>query len=1584
MIENKKLDEDLQGKPVDATFYPGMIGSLMYLTPSIPDFIYAVCLCPRGALQKYSTSASGSKPSDNIKNNRISQPSSSNKINKVEDQPRSVKTRKNNKNHVKKVKCDDHVMQSSSNANFVSVSINNAHVKNSVNNVKSSCLCVICGKCMIAETYHECVQLAVTKINESKKSKSVKKRKKHNVWKPTGHVFTEVIQIVLWYLDSRCSKHMTGNRYQLMNFVSKFLGTVRFGNDQIVRIMRYGDYQLGKVVISRVYYVEGIGHYLFSVGQFCDANFEVAFRKNTCFIRDLEGVDLFLGSCDINLYTISLDDMLKSSLICLLSKASKTKSWLWYRRLPHLNFGTLNKLAKDGLARGISGLKFQKDHLCSACALGKSKKSSYEPKAEDNQEKLYLLHMDLCGPMRVASINGKRWTKDHPIENVIGDPSCSVFTRKQLETNAMWCYFDAFLSLIEPKNFKQAMNEPSWIDAMQEEIHEFKRLEVWELVLCPDNVFLIKLKWICNIKKDESGGDNSSHVYKLKKALYGLKQAPRTWYDMLSSFLISQQFSKGVVDPTLFTRHAGNDLLLITNNFKMSMMGQMSFFLELQISQSPRGIFINQSKYASEIIKKYSLTSTDFVDTPMIENKKLDEDLQGKPVDATFYPGMIGSLMYLTPSIPDFIYVVCLCPRIEDQDFDALPSEADTVSFHGELGHTGVIISLNDVVIDQMYQPWRTFAALINRSLSGKTTALDKLHLSRAHILWGMYYQKNVDYMELLWEDFIYQIDNRGYKKQEKTIHTSKDDYLINTLRFISRKEASQKYGAVLPECLTSPQMKESKAYKTYLGYATSTVPPKVSSSESLMWKLSQKEKVDVARGKGIDLLSEVAMTKEAQMKEVRKKSLRDFHKSHPSGSGSVAEKPPSVEKITPPVTSEGTGDKLGVPDVTKDESTVSESDSWGNNEDDSNNEEGIEQENDSKEHESNFEQDMDGSESDSESDQQDNDDDEVKDVDDNDEDDDKEDDNDDDKSEEIVSPLDVYVHHEVPRIHTSNLLAIPVLVIPEASPVYTNIPQLSQTFTSPPLQSTPSPLPTTETTNIPSLILDFASVFRFNDRVIDLEKDVDELKNDPLHTQVTSLVDDHLDTRMGATKQEFMNFLSASLTDKITEQVRNQTPQILPEKVSNFAPPMIEKMIQESLNQVNLAKASSQPQSTYEKATTLTEFKLKILINKMNSSESYLKIQNTENAMMKQKISKDAEPTTSPKTKDSSPMSSKGSKSQPKSSGKSVHAEEPEFEVGDTNTPQGQEGNQGNDNDEPRTESASRRTWFTKPSCPQEPTYLDKNKDKTPQKGPTQNWLMTHAASTSTGKSLKEFDELMSTPIDFSSYILNGLKIKNLTQENPEGGDYPFDLSKPLPLITRRNRHINNDLKYLQGGISTMTYTTSTTKTKAAQYDLPGIEDIVPNIWSPVKVSYDKYELWGISYWRDQRKTFYAYAKGIQSRGDVYSTKRILAVTHVSVMRKHGYGYVEEIVVRRADNALYKFKEGFIYVDDYQRNMLMRSGELYKFSDGTLTRLLSLLEDITKNIDMKYLPKRRWSTLEKKRAHYISKTSTSCLRKER
>ncbi|GJY50221.1 retrovirus-related pol polyprotein from transposon TNT 1-94 [Tanacetum coccineum] len=200
---------------------------------------------------------------------------------------------------------------------------------------------------------------------------------------------------------------MTGDRSQLTNFVKKFLGTVKFRNDHVAKILGYSDYQIGNVMISRVYYVEGLEHNLFSVGQLCDSNLEVAFQQHTYFICNLEGVDLLTGSRGKNLYILSLGYMMASSPICLLLNASKTKYWLWHRRLSHLNFGAINHLARHGLVRGLPKLKFEKDHLCSACAMGKRKKKPHKPKSEDtNQEKLYLLHMDLCGPMQCHKYNG--------------------------------------------------------------------------------------------------------------------------------------------------------------------------------------------------------------------------------------------------------------------------------------------------------------------------------------------------------------------------------------------------------------------------------------------------------------------------------------------------------------------------------------------------------------------------------------------------------------------------------------------------------------------------------------------------------------------------------------------------------------------------------------------------------------------------------------------------------------------------------------------------------------------------------------------------------------------------------------------------------------------------------------------------------------------------------------------------------------------------------------------------------------------------------------------------------------------------
>nr|GEZ24246.1 integrase, catalytic region, zinc finger, CCHC-type, peptidase aspartic, catalytic [Tanacetum cinerariifolium] len=144
----------------------------------------------------------------------------------------------------------------------------------------------------------------------------------------------------------------------------KLLGIVRFGNDHIAAILGYGDLKWRNITITRVYFIEGLGYNLFSIGQFCDANLEVAFRRNTCFIRHLDGVDLLKGNRSTNLYIINLYDMASASPICLMARTTPNKSWLWHQRLSHFNFDTINDLAKNDLVFGLPKFKYAKEHLC--------------------------------------------------------------------------------------------------------------------------------------------------------------------------------------------------------------------------------------------------------------------------------------------------------------------------------------------------------------------------------------------------------------------------------------------------------------------------------------------------------------------------------------------------------------------------------------------------------------------------------------------------------------------------------------------------------------------------------------------------------------------------------------------------------------------------------------------------------------------------------------------------------------------------------------------------------------------------------------------------------------------------------------------------------------------------------------------------------------------------------------------------------------------------------------------------------------------------------------------------------------------
>nr|GEW90767.1 hypothetical protein [Tanacetum cinerariifolium] len=542
-------------------------------------------------------------------------------------------------------------------------------------------------------------------------------------------------------------------------------------------------------------------------------------RKSTCFVRDLQGNDLLIVNRGSNLYTFFLQESTSSTPLCLMAKASPTQAWLWHRRLSHHNFDYINLLSKKDIVIGLPKLKYVKDQLCSSCELSEAKRSSLKSKAVPSSKgRLNFLHMDLCGPMRVASINGKKyilvivddysrytWTvflcskdetpellkefltmiqrnfqalaitvrtdkgtkflnktlnaffKEEGIEHQTStartpeqngiverqnrtltngsdyDKSDPVPQRQDVSSSAdahvpsqqeldllFGPLYDEFFNagsnpqdkqpttniqptsapstptyvhaeenndnqeeeehspddeftkpfcaptqeVAESSSHNIAMDDSAWIETMQEELHQFDRLQIWELVDKPCGKSVIRIKWLWKNKKDEDqtvirkkmdvktaflngplkeevyvaqpdmfvDPDHPEKVYRLRKSLYGLKQALTEWCDELLKFVTSKGFTNG-----------------------------------LQIHQFPRGIFINQAKYALEIVHKHGMDKGHSIGTPMASKPKLDADLSGNPVDQTDYHRKNRSLMYLTSSRLDIVQAVCFCERYQSR-----------------------------------------------------------------------------------------------------------------------------------------------------------------------------------------------------------------------------------------------------------------------------------------------------------------------------------------------------------------------------------------------------------------------------------------------------------------------------------------------------------------------------------------------------------------------------------------------------------------------------------------------------------------------------------------------------------------------------------------------------------------------------------------------------------------------------------------------------------------------------------------------------------------------------------------------------
>nr|GEU39904.1 hypothetical protein [Tanacetum cinerariifolium] len=818
---------------------------------------------------KLLSNASGSQPQGNTKNDRTQRTPRKAKKNKLEDHPRTVRSSLNKTKCIVDTKVISSVTNSKSNVNS-DLKCATLHRKiwqhtgkmfTTVGHIwrpTGWTFTLVGNVCLLARIATTAIvplrepipiesntDKPVVTLVYSRKSKAAKKKvpvSNSTIYKSL------VVQIVLWYLDSGCSKHMTGDRSQLINFVQKFLGTVKFENDHVM-------------------------------GQFCDSDLEVAFGQHTCFIRNLDGVDLLTGSRGNNLYTLSLQDMMASSPICLLFKASKTKSWLWHCRLSHLNFGAINHLARQGLVRGLLKLKFEKDHLCWACAMGKSTKKSHKPKSKDtNQEKLYLLHMDLYVPMRVESVNGKKY-----ILVIVYDYSRFTWVKLLRSKDEVLDFIVKFLKMIQAEAvatlcFTQNRSIIRLCHRKTPYEHLHNKL--------PDLSFLLVFGALCyptndseNLGKLQPKADNGIFIgyAPTKKAFWIYNRRTRRIVETIHVLNIKSKES---------TLQLVYDVLRICPFFK-------AFLVTADVPE----IYM-QELWATTTVHHHAIRFK-------MDNKKHIVNLE---------------------SFRDMLHI---CPRVYGQSFAEPPFEEEILVFVCFLDTVQLSRRSLMLISTNYISHWRSFDAIINKCLTGKSSGYDSLRLSQAQILWGLYHKRNVDYAYLMWEDFVYQVEHKNHKK-------SNEMYYPRFTKLVSKHQNTQQFGALLPVELTNEEIRNSKSYKEYYAVATgaapskpkasvrrttnssetSITPPTAAASLRLTASAKGKQTAKASNAKSLSALSEVAMTEARQLKLVTKRSMQQTRISQPSGSGA----------------DEGTGSIPGVPDVPTDESE--EELSWNSTDD--------------------------------------------------------------------------------------------------------------------------------------------------------------------------------------------------------------------------------------------------------------------------------------------------------------------------------------------------------------------------------------------------------------------------------------------------------------------------------------------------------------------------------------------------------------------------------------------------------------------------------------------------------------------------
>nr|GEU67585.1 hypothetical protein [Tanacetum cinerariifolium] len=713
------------------------------------------------------------------------------------------------------------------------------------------------------------------------------------------------VQIILWHLDSGCFKHMTGDRSQLINFIQKFLGTVKFGNDHVAKIMGHGDYKIGNVTISRDYFVEGLGT-----------------------IYSLSGP--------------ALNDMTHATISSgLVQKPSSSRPYVPPSRNDwDLLFQSMfDELLKpppsvDPQAPEVIALIIEVIPLVQAASTGLLSLITVDQDAPPPIYQMEVKTAFLNGNLReevYVSQPGRFVDQDNP--NRVYKLKKALYGLKQLHARV-----------------DTQMVEKSKLDEDKEgkavHLSHYRGMIGTLLYLTasrPDLQFAI---YMCAryqarpIEKHDSsvaltafadvdhGGCKDTHR-NTSGSLQFLRERLISWSSIrqksaaISSIEAEYITLSGCCAQILWMQSQLTDYGLGFNKIPM--------YCD---NKSAIALCCNNVQHSRDVLEIYM---QDFWATTTVHHHFIRFKMDNKKHIV---------------NLESFREMLHICPRLSHQPFVEPPFKEEILAFLWFLGYNRAIKRITDVNINKSHQPWRSFAAIINKCLTGKSSSYDSLRLSQAQILWGLYHKRNVDFAYLMWDNFVYQVEHKDTKKSNEMYyprftkviihyfmskdpsiprrkkvnwHYVRDDHMFTTIKLVSRHQNTQQFGALLPIELTNEDIKNSNAYKEYYAFATGATPPKPkasvrktrSSSDTTITlptdvagpRLTTSEKGKQAakafKSMSLSALSEVAMIKAQQLKLATKRSLQQTHISQASGFGA----------------DEGTGTLLGVSDVPTDES---------------------------------------------------------------------------------------------------------------------------------------------------------------------------------------------------------------------------------------------------------------------------------------------------------------------------------------------------------------------------------------------------------------------------------------------------------------------------------------------------------------------------------------------------------------------------------------------------------------------------------------------------------------------------------------